>query len=77
MPRFHEDNTEGYSVGDLAELNRRFDRAVADEISLASLTTDELAYKSWLDRVAEDVKATFDAQCSAVDADLGHRCRVT
>jgi hypothetical protein len=60
-PRFREDNTDGYSLVELAELNRRFDRAVDDtKHHLAPPDTDELAYKSWLDRVAETVQATFD-----------------
>lgn len=64
-PRFREDNTEGYSLADLAELNRRFDRAVDDAQGVAPPTTDELAYKSWTDRVAETVQATFDDEHAA------------
>lgn len=64
-PRFREDNTEGYSIADLAELNRRFDRAVDDTIAQAPPSTDQLAYKSWCDRVAETVLATFDDERAA------------
>ena len=32
MTRFTTDNTEGYTAEQLAELNRRFDAAVLDEV---------------------------------------------
>jgi hypothetical protein len=52
--RFREDNTEGYSASELAELNRLFEQAKAD------VEYDENDGASWLDRIAEAVQATFD-----------------
>lgn len=51
--RFRQDNTEGYSDAELAELNLRFERAVID----CSADTED---KSYLDKIAETILATFD-----------------
>ena len=69
-PCFREDNTEGYSVDQLRELNERFDRAVDTKRHLAPPDTDELAYKSWLDRVAETVQNTFDDEYAPFERTL-------
>lgn len=52
--KFREDNTEGYDIEQLAELNRRYDEATR------SLHPD--TNKSILDAVAERVLAQFDAE---------------
>jgi hypothetical protein len=63
-PRFREDNTDGYSIADLRELNRRFDQAV-DDVGHQVDDRDSLAYKSWMDHIAETVQATFDDERNA------------
>lgn len=58
MPRFTRDNTDGsYNTTELAELNRRFEIAMAAEEPIA----DDIR-KSHEDHVAERVQAEFDAQ---------------
>lgn len=62
-PRFREDNTEGYSIDALATLNRIYDRAVTEIEPLIDEMLergDDLAVKSYLDRLAERIAARFD-----------------
>jgi hypothetical protein len=59
MPRFRQDNTEGYSDADLVALNEAYEQAMADNYS-EGLVPDSIEYKSWQDHVAERVQADFD-----------------
>jgi hypothetical protein len=54
--RFTLDNTGGYSMRELAELNRRYETAVQE----ACPDPDDLYYKSTLDHIAERVEAKFN-----------------
>lgn len=55
MTHFRADNTEGYSAEQLAELNRRYEAAIAEH------SPADRAEKSVVDAVAESVLAEFDA----------------
>lgn len=56
MTEFTTDNTEGYTADDLAILN-----AAWESLPLTNIDPDELAGKSLLDHVAEQLLAEFDA----------------
>lgn len=53
------ENTEGYTETQLAELNRRFERAISH------YSPSEQAEKAVHDHVAERVLAAFDPQAAA------------
>jgi hypothetical protein len=55
--RFRDDNTEGYSTANLAELNRRYEAAIAE----AGIDTDDPDNKSICDGIAEKVLSQFDS----------------
>lgn len=60
MTRFTPDNTDGYDKSALSELNKRFyDRVALHSAGMAEL--DDNARKSFLDHLAEDVLAEYDA----------------
>jgi len=64
MERFRQDNTEGYSNADLAELNRRFDLVMlADQPSMAEMS--DLVRASHEDNLAERVQVVFDTESSS------------
>ena len=54
QPKLTAENTDGYNASQLAELNRRFDAALA-----AADPTDR-AEKSFCDNLTERVQAAFD-----------------
>lgn len=58
MPRFTEQNTEGYSREDLAFLNDQFEREIC-RVRIA-LPMDDDARKSHEDHLAEMILADFD-----------------
>lgn len=62
MARFTPDNTENYTAADLDELNRRFDAAMAET---GFDDVDDIARKSYEDRVAEGILADYDARDDA------------
>jgi hypothetical protein len=61
MPRFRPDNTEGYSAADLAALNAAFDTIMAENAPTNGERSDDTAFKSWQDSVAERLLARYDA----------------
>jgi hypothetical protein len=61
MPRFTDQNTEGYSADDLACLNDQFDREVARQADAMAAMDDDVR-KSHEDHIAELILAEFDAQ---------------
>lgn len=61
MPRFTDQNTEGYSAEDLERLNVQFAREMERRDAVMS-AMDDLARKSYEDHIAERVLADFDAQ---------------
>ena len=60
MPRFDENNTDGYSSAELYELNRRF-AALKSEQDPHLWQATELEYGSAMDVLAECVLRDFDA----------------
>ncbi len=56
MKRFRDDNTHGYSSGDLENLNQLFDKASAGITDLDAL-----------DHVAERILADYDTEHSATE----------
>lgn len=55
--RFRDDNTEGYTATDLAALNAAFATIMGD----SEWCTEDDAYKSWQDHVAETLLSRYDA----------------
>lgn len=62
MPRFTEDNTEGYTPEQIDELNRRFEAALEAEQGELGRALDiyTTADKSLMDRIAEKILTDFD-----------------
>lgn len=60
MARFTDDNTDGYTDQQLAELNKRF------EARAAAVDMDDQNAKSTLDHIAERVLAEFDDEIAHV-----------
>jgi hypothetical protein len=61
MKRFIQDNTEGYSDTDLAELNLMFAAAMLGYVPTGDEWAEE---KSYYDYLAERVLAIWDAESS-------------
>lgn len=57
MARFRPDNTEGYDTAQLAELNRRFEAALA-----AKEPIDKDICSTFEDAIAEAVQQEFDTR---------------
>lgn len=53
--KFREDNTEGYTDAQLAELNRRY------EAEVATLSPEDASDKSLTDNIGERILADFDS----------------
>ena len=58
--QFHEDNTDGYSVDELAELNAAWAR-ITSHGAYALDDPDDLTSRSMLDNWAETLLAEYDA----------------
>ena len=59
MPRFTQDNTEGYTDAQLEALNDRYEAAVSEALG-EDADPEDLETGSQLDHVAERVLAEYD-----------------
>jgi hypothetical protein len=59
MARFTTDNTEGYDTIDLPALNEAYETIMAAVDH--NEDRDSIEFKSWQDRIAEELLARYDA----------------
>ncbi len=60
MPRFRQDNTEGYTDADLAEMNAAFEQIMAGDYPDRDEADDFNNIKSVEDHLAESIQSAFD-----------------
>jgi hypothetical protein len=61
QPRFRQDNTEGYTEEQLADLNRLYQASRLYQARLAAYSAQDRREKSVRDSVAERAQVEFDA----------------